>query len=64
MHRTGETVVLHGRVGVGVLLGRDLGQGLGDHTGVWFGTSEDDRPEVWTVPTGYLTPGPPPALRH
>jgi len=60
----GDVVLVHTRVGVVVVTGEELGEGLDDHTGVWFGTFENDRPVVWTIPTEYLVKGPQPLLKH
>ena len=60
----GEIVSINNKVGVIVLTGKQLGGDLEDHVGVWFGNSADGVPEVWTVPTECLTPGPRPALKH
>ena len=60
----GDFVVINGETGVVVLTGDELGGDLGDHTAVWFGTLDNGRPEVWTVPTEYLQRGGVPVQRH
>jgi hypothetical protein len=64
MFGNGAIVTLNGRIGVVVFTGEDLGQDLEDHSGIWFGTFENGIPEVWTIPTEYLSTGPRPALKH
>jgi hypothetical protein len=64
MFQKGEIVTLNHQVGVVVLTGEELEGDLDDHTGVWFGTLEDSKPEVITIPTEYLAPGPRPILKH
>ena len=64
MFRKGDFVTINKDVGVVVLTGEEMGGSLEDHTGVWFGTDEKGVPEVWTVPTEYLTKGPEPVLKH
>ena len=60
----GEIVSVGGKVGVVVLTGKDLDGDLEDHTGVWFGSLENGRPEVWTIPTEYLSKGSEPIFKH
>jgi hypothetical protein len=64
MFTKGDFVRINNRVGVVVLTGKELEGGLEDHTGVWFGASAGGEPEVWTIPTEYLLPGPQAVLRH
>jgi hypothetical protein len=60
----GDIVTINGQLGVVVLTGKELGGDMEDHTGVWFGDAEEDIPEVWTIPTEYLSSGPQPKLKH
>ncbi|WP_406699588.1 hypothetical protein V5E97_12070 [Singulisphaera sp. Ch08] len=64
MFEKGTIVTINNQVGVVVLTGEDLGGDLEDHTAVWFGPSESEIPEVWTIPTDYLSRGPQPVLKH
>ena len=60
----GDIVTINDRVGVIVLSGEDLGVEFEDHSGVWFGDAENGIPEVWTIPTEYLSKCPQPNLKH
>jgi hypothetical protein len=60
----GDLVKIGTQVGVVVATGQELEGDLNDHTGVWFGSFEKGRPEVWTIPTEYLTSGPKPVFKH
>ena len=64
MWERGEFVTINGRVAVVVATGAELGEALSDHTAVWFGKAGEGPPEVWTIPTEYLNPGPEPVVRH
>ena len=64
MFEKGRIVAVNDRVGVVVLTGKELEGDLEDHTGVWFGTLDDGKAEVITIPTEHLTAGPPPLLKH
>ncbi len=64
MFEKGDFVKLNQEIGVVVLTGKELGADMDDHTGVWFGAMEQGLPEVWTIPSEYLVPGPEPVLRH
>lgn len=64
MFEKGRIVTLDGRLGVVVLVGEELDEDMGDHTGVWFGDVEGGRPVVFTVPTEYLAAGPRPVMEH
>ena len=64
MFEKGAVVTINGRVGVVVLTGNELSEALADHTAVWFGDVDDGVPEVWTIPTEYLSEGPRPVFRH
>jgi hypothetical protein len=64
MIRRGDFVQINGRLAVVVATGEELGESLADHSTVWFGTVEDEKPEVWTIPTEYLSHAPSPIVRH
>jgi len=64
MVEKGDFVMVDTQVGVVVTTGQELGGDLNDHTGVWFGSFEKGHPEVWTIPTEYLAPGPKPVFKH
>lgn len=64
MFQKGEIVTVNHRVGVVVFTGMELEGDMDDHTGVWFGTLDDGKPEVVTVPTEYIAAGPRPVLKH
>jgi hypothetical protein len=64
MHQKGEFVTLNGRTGIVVLTGTELGEGLIDHIGIWFGDMENNRPVLWTIPSDYLVKSSPPVLKH
>lgn len=64
MFEKGRIVTVNDRVGVVVLTGKELVGDMDDHTGVWFGILDEGKPEVITIPTEYLTAGPPPLLKH
>jgi hypothetical protein len=59
-----EFVTINNQTGVVVRAGQELAGALKDHTGVWFGTYENGRPEVWTIPTEYLSSGPQSVWKH
>ncbi len=60
----GNFVEFNKQTGVVVFIGAELPGDSEDHTGVWFGDSKEGVPEVWTIPTEYLTKGPTPILKH
>lgn len=68
MFERGAIVIVNNRIGVVVRSGHELceevGDDLDDHTGVWFGTMDSGTPEVWTIPTEYLSEGPEPKFTH
>lgn len=64
MFHRGEFVVINNDIGIVVRVGEELGNDAEDHTAVWFGTCENGKPEVWTIPTEYLKKGPQSVLRH
>jgi hypothetical protein len=64
MFHKGDFVTINQDVGIVVMTGDELPGDMGDHTGVWFGRCEERVPEVRTIPTEYLEPGPTPALKH
>ncbi len=68
MFEKGTIVTINNRIGVVVRTGKDLSEGTGheldDHTGIWFGTMVGGIPEVWTIPTEYLSKGPEPKFKH
>lgn len=69
MFDRGSIVLLGSRVGIVAFTGDELrkeqpGCQLEDHTGVWFGSVEEGGPDVRTVPTELLRPGPSPVFKH
>jgi hypothetical protein len=64
MFQIGDFIILNNQVGVVVRTGAELGEDMEDHTGVWFGTCEDNKPEVWTVPSEYLHEAPSALMKH
>ena len=64
MFKNGDFVTINNQIGVVVMTGEELPGDLEDHTEVWFGSYENDVPEVWTIPTEYLEKGPEPLLKH
>ena len=46
MFQRGQIVTVNHRVGIVVFTGMELEGNLDDHTGVWFGTLDDGKPEV------------------
>lgn len=64
MFKAGDFVTVGGRLGIVAKTGAELESDVSDHTGVWFGTCDSDSPEVWTIPTEYLKPGPVPTYKH
>jgi len=64
MFNKGDIVRLDSKIGVVVFTGKDLPGDLEDHTGVWFGAVENGIPEVWTIPTEYLSQASQPKIKH
>ena len=64
MFAPGDFVTLNGRLGVVVPMPVQPGADLDDHAAVWFGDTEQGRPEIWTVPAEYLCAGPLPIVQH
>lgn len=64
MFEKGKFVILNGQIGVVVETPAAIGSNLNDHTAVWFGLTENGKPEIWTVPAEYLCAGPRPIVKH
>jgi len=60
----GDFVTINGQVGIVAMVGAELPADMDDHCAVFFGTFEHDRPEIWTIPTKYLSPGPTFVFKH
>ena len=64
MFKAGDFVILNNRVGVVTRTGNDLGEQMEDHTEVWFGTFDKGLPEVFSIPTEYISVGPQAVKKH
>lgn len=64
MFKKGDSVTINGDHGLVVMDGKEIPGDAEDQLGVFFGTFEDGRPEVWIIPSEYLREGPPVLLKH
>lgn len=56
--------MLNEQVGIVSMEGADLPGDMEDHCGVFFGTFDHSQPEIWTIPSELLSPGPQFVLKH
>jgi len=64
MFKRGDFVQINKQIGVVVMIGEEIPGDSEDHTAVWFGAYDKGIPEVWAIPTEYLSAGPEPVVKH
>lgn len=57
-------MTLNGQVGIVAVEGTEIPGDAEDHVGVFFGNFDRGQPEIWTIPTEYLSSGPTIVLKH